>query len=92
MRKYFEIDKKDNNFGYVSVEGNDSKVTLLVEKIENVWLLNSFIYGRVGNTKYRKHEFNDKLYEKNGRGRESKVAKEIMKELYTIALDEINNL
>lgn len=49
MKKYFEMDKKDNNFGYVSVEGNDSKVTLLVEKIENVWVLNSFIYGRVGN-------------------------------------------
>ena len=87
----FEIDKRDKDFGYLTVEDMEGNfVELMVTKYEEtVWTLNSFISGKIGNTRYRKDNLNQKLYTKDGKGRESKVAKEYIKELYTEGIKTI---
>lgn len=90
----FEIDKKDSNFGTLTVTDEDNNyVSLFLHNIgedsKPCWTVLSFLGAKIGNTRYRKDKFYDKLYEKDGKGRESKKAKEHIRELYSIALDEV---
>lgn len=85
-------DKYDKDFAVVEFEKDDNKVSFLVRKEVKDWLeIVSFISGRIGNTRYRKHRDVPTLYEKDGRGRESEESKRIIRELYSQARNMIDN-
>ncbi len=85
----FEIDKRDNDFASFSIEEGDNRVSFLLRGIDNIWEVVSFISGRINGTRYRKDRYNDKLYEKDGRGRVSKETAEEMRNFYGSAMNII---
>lgn len=89
MKYTLEIDKYDEDWGIVTFEKDGNKLAFIVQKDVN-WNIEAFSYGKVGKTKYRKDRYTPTLYEKDGRGRESKIDRELMKELYSEARDMIN--
>lgn len=86
-------DKFDNEYAtYILTDNKDNHVSFLLEKINTTWYIVCFMGGKAHNSSYRKSWINKEVYEKCGRGRESKASKELIKELYSIALENISRM
>lgn len=89
-KETFTIGKHDSESATYELSDNKSNyVCLLLEKINGNWNLLCFMRGKAGNSYYRQSWINKEVYEKCGRGRESKASKELIQELYDIALTNI---
>lgn len=83
---FFE-DNKDG-WGFLRVKGENSNVAYLVKsEIKGVYEIVSFSHGKAYNTYYTKDRLFDKSYSKEGKGRESKKAKDEMRIICGVALN-----
>lgn len=89
-KETFTIDKRDNEYAtYQLSDDKNNHVCLLLVKMNGNWHLLSFMGGKAGNAHYRKSWLNKEIYEKCGRGRESEASKQLIQELYDMALTNI---
>lgn len=89
MKGILNIDSKDQEYAFYTLSDGDDYVSFLLTRPKEKWRLIKFISGSAGNSNYRADWMNQELYEKTGRGRESRASKEKIKELYSIAIEEI---
>ena len=82
-----KIDQKDNEFAYLTIKDSEENYgSWLMVKLNDTYYINSFLSGRVNNTKFRGSHDEETLIERNGRGKTSKeefaIIRDIQKEAY----------
>ena len=82
-----KIDQKDNEYAYLTIKDSEENYgSWLMVKLNDTYYINSFLSGRVNNTKFRGSHDEETLIERNGRGRTSKeefiIIRDIQKEAY----------
>lgn len=91
MKIKFEIDKRDVEFAQLTItdDNNNYANYMYIQEKDNIYSLHSFTLGKVNNCSFRQDSLFPKSYMKNGRGRVSQRDFEIMKQLHTVALQNM---
>lgn len=91
IKESLTYNRLDNDMMYYKIEAPEGHVCLLLVKINGIWIFEKFSTGTAYNTNYIEGSYNKEFYQKIGRGRESKRAKEYINYLYSVAVARITD-